>query len=108
MSSPKEIRCRRFANENQEVNERYRINVPKEELLLEHVRLFEKQFLQVYGERFLFVCPPNEYSLPKFLPTTLRPTHLVTGSSTITRAARSSSRTSSTTSSCSRRIGIRS
>jgi len=43
---------------------------------LEHVRLFEKQFLQVYGERFLFLCPPNEYTLPKFLPTTLRPTHL--------------------------------
>lgn len=40
------------------------------------MRQFEKQFLTVYGERFLFLCPPNEFDLPKFLPTTLRPTHL--------------------------------
>ncbi|CAE8606109.1 unnamed protein product, partial [Polarella glacialis] len=49
---------------------------PKEELLLEHVREFEEQFVQVYGNRFLFLCPPNEYGIPKFLPTTIRPTHL--------------------------------
>jgi hypothetical protein len=74
--SAKEIRCRRFANESPAVNERYRVNVPKEELLIEHVRQFERQFLQVYGERFLFLCPPNEFGMAKFLPTTLRPTHL--------------------------------
>ncbi|CAJ1441172.1 unnamed protein product [Effrenium voratum] len=79
----KEIRCRRLVG-----------NTPKEELLLEHaarrrnlvtgdvgdvveeVREFEDQFVNVYGNRFLYLCPPNEYGVPKFLPTTLRPTHL--------------------------------
>jgi len=32
--------------------------------------------VKVYGNRFLFLCPPNEYGVPKFLPTTIRPTHL--------------------------------
>jgi len=83
---PKVIRCRQFAKPPIDdsgtkkavavVNDRYHTNNPKEELLLEHVRQFEKTFLQVYGERFLFLCPPNEFEKPKFLPTTLRPTHL--------------------------------
>lgn len=73
------IRCRRFVAETAEKgspNPRYNSNTPKEELLLEHVREFEEQFVNVYGNRFLFLCPPNEYGIPKFLPTTLRPTHL--------------------------------
>merc|ERR1719506_1808318 len=45
-TTQKEIRCRRFANENPPVNERYRLNAPQ------------------------------EFAVPKFLPTTLRPTHL--------------------------------
>ncbi|CAK0826538.1 unnamed protein product [Prorocentrum cordatum] len=36
----------------------------------------KEQFVNVYGNRFLFLCPPNEYDVPKFLPTTIRPTHL--------------------------------
>ncbi|CAK9026901.1 Dynein regulatory complex subunit 7 (Coiled-coil domain-containing protein 135) (Coiled-coil domain-containing protein lobo homolog) (Spermatogenesis-related gene in late stages of spermatogenesis cells protein) [Durusdinium trenchii] len=40
------------------------------------VREFEDQFVNVYGNRFLFLCPPNEYGIPKFLPSTIRPTHL--------------------------------
>jgi len=32
--------------------------------------------VNVYGNRFLFLCPPNEYGVPKFLPSTIRPTHL--------------------------------
>jgi len=70
------IRCRRFVAEAATANPRYNSNTPKEELLLEHVREFEEQFVHVYGNRFLFLCPPNEYDVPKFLPTTIRPTHL--------------------------------
>lgn len=72
----KEIRCRRLVAENQNPSARYVGNTPKEELLLEHVREFEDQFVNVYGNRFLFLCPPNEYGVPKFLPSTIRPTHL--------------------------------
>merc|ERR1719515_315695 len=75
------IRCRRFIAEAEAkggaaVPPHYKSNTPKEELLLEHVREFEEQFVNVYGNRFLFLCPPNEYDVPKFLPTTIRPTHL--------------------------------
>merc|ERR1719379_2810911 len=72
----KMIRCRRFVAETQVVNPRYKSNTPKEELLLEHVREFEEQFVLVYGNRFLFLCPPNEFAIPKFVSTTIRPTHL--------------------------------
>ncbi|CAK9081252.1 unnamed protein product, partial [Durusdinium trenchii] len=72
----KEIRCSRLVAENQNPSARYVGNTPKEELLLEHVREFEDQFVNVYGNRFLFLCPPNEYGIPKFLPSTIRPTHL--------------------------------
>eukprot|EP00927_Polykrikos_kofoidii_P043005 TRINITY_DN37060_c0_g1_i1.p1 TRINITY_DN37060_c0_g1~~TRINITY_DN37060_c0_g1_i1.p1 ORF type:complete len:868 (+),score=192.76 TRINITY_DN37060_c0_g1_i1:79-2604(+) len=70
------IRCRRFIVETTNPSSRYNSNTPKEELLLEHVREFEEQFVTVYGNRFLFLCPPNEYGVPKFLPTTIRATHL--------------------------------
>lgn len=70
------IRCRRFLAETATPSPKYTSNAPKEELLLEHVREFEEQFVNVYGNRFLFLCPPNEYGVPKFLPTTIRPTHL--------------------------------
>eukprot|EP00931_Biecheleriopsis_adriatica_P115263 TRINITY_DN91078_c0_g1_i1.p1 TRINITY_DN91078_c0_g1~~TRINITY_DN91078_c0_g1_i1.p1 ORF type:complete len:918 (+),score=248.51 TRINITY_DN91078_c0_g1_i1:55-2754(+) len=72
----KVIRCRRLVAETQNPSPRYVGNTPKEELLLEHVREFEEQFVGVYGNRFLFLCPPNEHGIPKFLPTTIRPTHL--------------------------------
>lgn len=70
------IRCRRLVAETQNPSPRYTENTAKEELLLEHVREFEEQFVHIYGNRFLFLCPPNEYGVPKFLPTTIRPTHL--------------------------------
>jgi hypothetical protein len=44
--------------------------------MLQHVAEFEQQFISVYGNRFLFLCPPNECGVPKFLPTTVHPTHL--------------------------------
>lgn len=74
----KVLRCRRLVSDPDAPppSERYTGNTPKEELLLEHVREFEEQFVQVYGNRFLFLCPPNEYGVPKFLPTTIRPSHL--------------------------------
>lgn len=76
----KQIRCSGFVREQEKevkkANPRYQTNTPKEELLLEHVREFEEQFVTVYGNRFLFLCPPNEYGIPKFLPTSVRPTHL--------------------------------
>eukprot|EP00438_Fugacium_kawagutii_P028417 Skav221007 [mRNA] locus=scaffold2350:51235:63915:+ [translate_table: standard] len=61
----KEIRCRRLVAENQNPSARYVGNTPKEELLLEHVREFEDQFVNVYGNRFLFLCPPNEHACPQ-------------------------------------------
>lgn len=74
------IRCRNFVNNPQNnpnlPNHKYNQNTAKEELLLEHVREFEEQFVNVYGNRFLFLCPPNEYGVPKFLSTTIRPTQL--------------------------------
>merc|ERR1719326_1309310 len=77
VATQKSIRCRRLCSELPvHPNVRYTSNTPKEELLLEHVREFEEQFVNVYGNRFLFLCPPNEYDVPKFLPTTIRPTHL--------------------------------
>eukprot|EP00928_Gymnodinium_smaydae_P062961 TRINITY_DN4667_c0_g4_i1.p1 TRINITY_DN4667_c0_g4~~TRINITY_DN4667_c0_g4_i1.p1 ORF type:complete len:871 (-),score=206.57 TRINITY_DN4667_c0_g4_i1:166-2709(-) len=70
------IRCRRLVAENPNPSPSYTSNSPKEELLIEHVREFEEQFVNVYGNRFLFLCPPNEFGVPKFLSTAIRPTHL--------------------------------
>ncbi|CAD7971170.1 unnamed protein product [Amoebophrya sp. A25] len=73
----KEVRSRRFKDSTTEnIPPSYKGNTPKEELLLQHVSEFEQQFISVYGNRFLFLCPPNECEVPKFLVTTLRPTHL--------------------------------
>jgi len=70
------MRCRKLVTDTLNPSPRYNGNTPKEELLLEHVREFEEQFVNVYGNRFLFLCPPNEYGVPKFLPSTIRATHL--------------------------------
>mmetsp|Transcript_24814 Transcript_24814/g.62392 ORF Transcript_24814/g.62392 Transcript_24814/m.62392 type:complete len:861 (-) Transcript_24814:429-3011(-) len=73
----KEVRSRRFRDSTTEtIPNSYRGNSEKEDLLLQHVSEFEQQFISVYGNRFLFLCPPNECDVPKFLPTTIRPTHL--------------------------------
>ncbi|CAD7971031.1 unnamed protein product [Amoebophrya sp. A120] len=73
----KEVRSRRFRDSTTEnIPPSYKSNSPKEDLLLQHVSEFEQQFLSVYGNRFLFLCPPNECDVPKFLPTTIKPTHL--------------------------------
>lgn len=75
--SQKEVRSRRFRESTTEkIPSTYSSNTAKEDLLLQHVSEFEQQFISVYGNRFLFLCPPNECSLPKFLPTTLHATHM--------------------------------
>ncbi|CAD8136523.1 unnamed protein product [Paramecium octaurelia] len=52
----------------------YKENSPKEELVLEHVQQFQKQFQLHYDERRnLFLYPKNECDLYKFICTTLRP-----------------------------------
>ncbi|CAK78642.1 unnamed protein product (macronuclear) [Paramecium tetraurelia] len=52
----------------------YKENSPKEELVLEHVQQFQKQFQLHYDERRnLFLYPKNECDLYKFICTTIRP-----------------------------------
>lgn len=57
--------------------ERYQKNIPEETELLDYILNFERQFHQLYTQRKrLFICPPNEYGVPKFVATTVRPTQL--------------------------------
>jgi len=52
-------------------------NTSKEELVLEHVLEYERQFKIIYDPmRDLLLAPPNEKSLRKFISTTIRPTKL--------------------------------
>ena len=58
----------------------YRENTPKEELVLEHVIQYKKQFQEHMHEenetRELFLYPKNECDVYKFICTTIRPTKL--------------------------------
>ena len=55
----------------------YRENTTKEELVLEHVLDFEKQFEIIYNpDRKLLLAPLNECQVRKFICTTIRPTQL--------------------------------
>lgn len=58
----------------------YRENTPKEELVLEHVIQYKKQFQEHMNEenetRELFLYPKNECNVYKFICTTIRPTKL--------------------------------
>jgi hypothetical protein len=50
-------------------------NTPKEELVLEHVIQYRREFSLTYDEkRELFLYPPNEFDKYKFICTTIRPT----------------------------------
>ena len=52
-------------------------NNSKEELVLEHVLEYERQFKVIYDPlRTLFLAPLNERNLRKFICTTIRPTKL--------------------------------
>merc|ERR1711871_37591 len=55
----------------------YRLNSPKEELILEYVEDFKHKFIELFPERHeLLLCPYNECGIRKFVCTTIRPTHL--------------------------------
>lgn len=55
--------------------ESYNSNTKKEELVLEYVYNFKKQFQFIYPNRQkLFMSPYNECGIEKFVCTTLRPT----------------------------------
>ena len=74
----KEERCRDFKNGKYgEVPRCYKENSPKEELVLEHVIQYSKQFKFAYDEnRELFLFPKNECDVYKFICTTVRPTKM--------------------------------
>jgi hypothetical protein len=55
----------------------YRTNNEEENLVLEYVENFRRQFVQLYPERKeLLMCPRNECGVEKFICTTVRPTQL--------------------------------
>lgn len=55
----------------------YSNNSEEEELVLEYVENFRRQFVQLYPERKeLLLCPRNECGVEKFICTTVRPTKL--------------------------------
>ena len=58
------------------VPDSYRTNSSKEALCLEFVRNFRDKFQTLFPDRELFLIVPNEYGIPKFVSTTLRPTLL--------------------------------
>ena len=49
-------------------------NTYKEELILKNVKKFEKKFKKIFQNRKLYLYPKNECGIPKFIPTTIRPT----------------------------------
>eukprot|EP00742_Colponemidia_sp_Colp-10_P003210 GILJ01003419.1.p1 GENE.GILJ01003419.1~~GILJ01003419.1.p1 ORF type:complete len:847 (+),score=152.98 GILJ01003419.1:62-2542(+) len=73
----KSLRCRKFASSPEGIPKSYTQNTAKEELVLEHVEEFERQFGRVYGYgRELLIRPKNECNVTKFICTTIRPTQL--------------------------------
>ncbi len=74
------LRCRYHATlDPEEMAIGFQENSPKEELVLEHVKEFERHFPLVFREqeeRELFLFPPNECGLQKFICTTIRSTKL--------------------------------
>lgn len=56
----------------------FKENSPKEELVLEHVIQYKRQFQLVYNaeDRDLLLFPKNECEVYKFICTTIRPTKL--------------------------------
>lgn len=76
IASSKLMLCRRFSSQDT-ISLCYRENTPKEELVLEHVLDYEKQFSLTYRmNRPLLLYPRNECGTPKFICTTLRPTQM--------------------------------
>ncbi|EGR33096.1 hypothetical protein IMG5_061790 [Ichthyophthirius multifiliis] len=78
VQNEKTKRCQSF-KQQENIPIQYIQNTPKEELVLEHVIQFKRQFqYQLYFEdkRELFLYPKNECDVYKFICTTVRPTKL--------------------------------
>jgi hypothetical protein len=76
--SQKLVKCRKFAN-REELPFCYTENSPKEILVLEHVKDYERQFNLIYSyhsHRKFLLYPKNECGIEKFVCTTLRPTQM--------------------------------
>ena len=72
-------RCEMFAYENMRSKKPrcYFENTSKEELVLEHVLEYKRQFKVIYDPlRKILLAPRNERGLRKFICTTIRPTKL--------------------------------
>lgn len=71
-------RCNDFKGKTANVSLCFKENTPKEELVLEHVIQYKRQFQLVYDSehRDLFLYPKNECDVYKFICTTIRPTKL--------------------------------
>ncbi|KAI8925801.1 hypothetical protein BC831DRAFT_459481 [Entophlyctis helioformis] len=55
----------------------YYTNSPKEQIILQYVDNFSRQYCQLYpGRKELLLSPPNEFGIKKFVSTTIRPTQL--------------------------------
>ncbi|ESN89877.1 hypothetical protein HELRODRAFT_149332, partial [Helobdella robusta] len=55
----------------------YKINSSQEKKIISYIENFCRQYHQLYKDRkSLFICPLNEFKLPKFVCTTLRPMEL--------------------------------
>lgn len=75
-SDPKETRCFYFSA-RPDVPRCYTENNSKEELVLEHVLEYARQFKIIYDPlRELLLAPKNECGKRKFICTTIRPTKL--------------------------------
>jgi hypothetical protein len=70
---------RRLVDDTVEPTEQpsYTSNTPKEQLCLEYIAGFQRQFERMFPKRRpLYLHPPNEKGVPKFVCTTIRPTLL--------------------------------
>lgn len=77
VDAAKNERCRTFADETYNIPRCYIENTTKEELVLEHVLEYNRQFKIIYDPtRELLLAPVNECNKRKFICTTIRPTKL--------------------------------
>eukprot|EP00040_Diaphanoeca_grandis_P030622 m.181401 g.181401 ORF g.181401 m.181401 type:complete len:983 (+) comp32062_c0_seq1:170-3118(+) len=74
---PKQVRTVRDQPHRNDYPNSYKVNTTKEQLSLKFVANFVRQYVHLYNNRTpLFITPPNECGVPKFVCTTIRPTLL--------------------------------
>ena len=78
VENAKNLRCAAFqAARNDETPRVYYENTSKEELVLEHVLEYKRNYKIMYDpDRKLLLAPKNECGIRKFICTTIRPTKL--------------------------------